>query len=310
MINVISQVFLSETHYNIFKKSGLSVDYGERFPDDELTSKKKYYVLIANGICPVTKSDMDKLPFLKIICIIGAGYDKIDLAGARQRGIAVTYGPGTNTDTVVEHAIAMMLGITRQIHILDNGMRSREWSSLRGDLPTLNKKKLGIVGLGNIGMAIASRCHLAFNMPVGFYNRRQKYDVPYQYFSSTEDLASWSEYLLICTPGGSENADIVNKTVLDNLGCDGYLINIGRGEAVNSDLLISYLRENRIRGAALDVIEDEPVIPVGFLLLKNTLLTPHVAALSPESTDAMLTLVLRNLISFFSGDSLITPVEL
>ncbi len=308
MVHVLSQVEFSENDCQKFVNSGFLIEYKGRFSFDKFSHPEKYKAIIANGIDAITADDMDNMSSLEIICVIGVGYERIDLNGAQKRGVSITHGPGTNTNTVVEHAIALMLALTRRICILDSRVRSGEWYALRKSLPTLNEKKLGVVGLGNIGSAIASRCHLAFNMSIGFHNRSKISGSRYRHFSSPAELAMWADYLIVCTPGGASGCNIIDNVVLDNLGPEGYLINIGRGCAVNNEALLECLRNNRIKGAALDVVDGEPDIPSAFFSLQNILLTPHVAAFSPEAIDAMLTLVLKNLVCYFSQGKLISPV--
>ncbi|MFU2317412.1 2-hydroxyacid dehydrogenase [Rahnella sp. PCH160] len=264
--------------------------------------------IITIGTLGVSAAEIAALPALEIICAQGVGFEHIDLAAAKQRGIQVTHGPGTNSSSVVDHTLALMLAITRRIPQFDAAVRAGEWKKTRWNVDGMSGKRLGIIGLGNIGAQIARRAAGGFDMEVGYHNRRPQDDSPYHYFHSVTELADWADYLVVATPGGANTTRLVNAQVLKALGENGYLINISRGSVVDSDALIASLQRREIAGAALDVVDGEPKVPPAMLALDNLVLTPHVAGRSPESVENMMTLVLSNLDAHFSGKPVMTPV--
>jgi len=262
------------------------------------------------GSIGLSAAEMDSLPNLEIICAEGVGFELIDTEAAKARNIQVTHGPGTNNSAVADHTLALMLAITRRVSYLDHRVRTGKWAQSRITLPGMFGKKLGIIGMGNIGHQIAQRCAGGFNMPVGYFNRRQMTDSPWQYFESRQALAKWADYLVVATPGGKDTLKLVDADVLRELGPDGYLINIARGTVVDTTALIESLRTDSIAGAALDVIDGEPEVPVEMIsMIKNLVLTPHTAGRSPEAMDNMMKLVLANLAAHFGGKAVLTPVK-
>ena len=175
---------------------------------------------------------------------------------------------------------------------------------------SLAGKHLGILGLGAVGMAIAKRAANGFDMTVSYHNRQHRGDVPYTYCSTPTELARTSDFLIIATPGGIGTKHLISKPVLDALGPNGFLVNIARASVIVSTDLISALEQRRIAGAALDVFDAEPHVPEALKSLANVILTPHVAGLSPEATQGTVELVGRNLMAFFSGHPVLTPIEL
>lgn len=264
--------------------------------------------ILTIGTLGVSAAEIAALPALEIICAQGVGFEHIDTVAAKQRGIQVTHGPGTNSSSVVDHTLALMLAITRRIPQFDAAVRAGEWKKTRWNVDGMSGKRLGIIGLGNIGAQIARRAAGGFDMEVGYHNRRPQENSPYHYFDSVAGLAAWADYLVVATPGGANTTRLVNAEVLKALGESGYLINISRGSVVDSDALIASLQRREIAGAALDVVDGEPKVPAEMLALDNLVLTPHVAGRSPESVENMMTLVLSNLGAHFSGKPVMTPV--
>lgn len=260
------------------------------------------------GSLGLSAEQMDQLPGLRIICCLGAGYERVDVAAAAARGIAVTHGPGTNDQSVADHAMALLLALVRDIAVLDRLVRQGQWQQLRQVRPQPSGKRLGILGLGHIGSNIARRGAYGFGMQVAYYSRRQQADVPWQYMDSALDLARWADFLVIATPGGAGTYHLVDDVLLAALGPAGYLVNIARGSVVDNQALIRALQHHHIAGAALDVVEGEPVLPQELCQLDNVLITPHMAGRSPEAMAAVYQRVLANLACQFSGRELVSPV--
>ncbi|MBB6487776.1 2-hydroxyacid dehydrogenase [Rhizobium lusitanum] len=252
----------------------LASDASERVKIIE-TVGESIRAVLTNGSTGLDAKEIAALPKLEIICALGAGYEKVDLAAAGARGIVVTNGPGTNDASVADHAMALLMAIARGIVQADSAARSGEWARSRYPRPMISGKKLGILGLGNIGEQIARRGAGGFGMTVAYHNRKPRDGSPWVYLPSATALAQWSDFMVIATPGGATTTHLVDTTVLDALGVDGFLINIARGSVVDTAALIDALENNRIRGAALDVIEGEPNIPSRAARLKNLILTPQ-----------------------------------
>lgn len=251
--------------------------------------------------------EMAALPHLEIICVIGAGYEHVDLEAAQARGVVVTNGAGVNASSVADHALALLLSMVRDIPRADASVRRGEWSKIMR--PSLAGKRLGILGLGAVGLAIAKRAALGFDMSVSYHNRQPRSDVSYAYCATPSELASASDFFIIATPGGTGTRQLVDKQVLEALGPTGFIVNIARASVVSTADLIDALEHKRIAGAALDVFDDEPHVPDALKALSNVVLTPHVAGLSPEASQGTVQLVADNLLAHFSGQPVLTPVR-
>ncbi|EFV85378.1 D-isomer specific 2-hydroxyacid dehydrogenase [Achromobacter xylosoxidans C54] len=263
-------------------------------------------VVLTRGATGFRADEMAALPRLSLICSLGVGFENIDLAAARARGVQVTHGPGANATSVADHAMALLLGVARHLPQADAWVRQGHWSGFMG--PQVSGKRLGILGLGSIGLEIARRGANGFGMTVGYYSRRARPDCGYAYYDSPRALAEASDFLVVATPGGAETRHLVDAAVLDALGPQGYLVNIARGSVVDTNALIAALAGRRIAGAGLDVVEGEPVVPSALLALDNVVLTPHSAGRSPEAVSATVALFLENAGAHFAGQAVLTPV--
>ncbi|WPP00636.1 2-hydroxyacid dehydrogenase [Pseudomonas sp. HR96] len=251
--------------------------------------------------------EMAALPHLKIICVIGAGYEHVDLAAARAHGLVVSNGAGVNAPSVADHAMALLLALVRDIPRADASVRRGEWAKITR--PSLQGKRLGILGLGAVGMAIARRAG-GFDMAVSYHNRRPRQDVSYEYRESPLALAAGCDFLIVATPGGAQTRSMIDAAALQALGPQGFVVNIARASVTDSAALLQALEQGLIAGAALDVFDDEPQVPDAFKALTNVVLTPHVAGLSPQASEDTVRMVGRNLEAFFNGQPLLTPVAL
>ncbi|WP_338525491.1 2-hydroxyacid dehydrogenase [Pseudomonas batumici] len=265
-------------------------------------------VVLTRGPLGLFADEMAALPKLEIICVLGAGYEKVDLHAAAQRGIVVTNGAGANASPVADHAMALLLSLVRDIPRADASVRRGEWRKLTR--PSLGGKRLGILGMGAVGLAIAQRAALGFGMTVSYHNRRPRTDVDYRYCATVTELALASDFLIVATPGGAGTHALIDRQALEALGPQGFLVNIARASVVATDDLVDALQQGRLAGAALDVFDDEPNVPDVLKGLANVVLTPHVAGLSPEASEATVTLMVENLLAYFSGKPVLTPVAL
>ncbi len=256
----------------------------------------------------VTNSQIDALPKLRAIVHFGVGYETTDVAYARSKGIVVSNTPDVLTDCVADLAVGGLIDVMRRLSSAERFVRRGDWA--RGQYPLATKvsgKRVGILGLGRIGQAIARRL-AGFDMAISYHSRHRVSDVPYAYASSPVMLASSVDALVVATSGGSATAGLVSAEVLDALGPDGYLVNIARGSVVDEPALVSALVEGRLAGAALDVFADEPNVPTPLLDLDNVVLLPHIASATTETRWAMGDLAVRNLRQFLTDGTLLTPV--
>jgi lactate dehydrogenase-like 2-hydroxyacid dehydrogenase len=248
------------------------------------------------------------LPNLEMIACFGVGTDAIDLAAARKRGIKVSYTPDVLTGDVADLAIGLCIAVARMLPQGDVLVRDHKWP--QGTLPLATRffgKRMGIVGLGRIGMAIAKRA-AGFDMEISYHNRTKRLDVPYHYCETVEALAAQSDFLIAAVAGGSGSKAMISSAALIALGPDGYFINIARGSVVDEAALLHALENGVIKGAGLDVYLNEPTIDARFMKLKNVVLLPHIGSGTFETRKAMGKLVRDNLEAHFAGKPLLTPV--
>jgi len=268
---------------------------------------KKFRAVLTIGVIGITPEEIAAMPALELICCMGAGYEGIPLEVTRARGIVTANGAGTNDDCVADHAFGMLISIVRGFRQLDRLCREGVWREQMPQPPNVSGKKLGILGLGTIGQKIARRA-AAFDMEIGYHNRRPREGAAHRYFDDLKSLATWADFLVLAAPGGPSTRHLVNAEVLDALGPQGYLVSIGRGSVVDTEALAAALRDNRIAGAGLDVYESEPKWPEPLVGLDNVLLTPHMAGWSPEATQKSVDRFLANAEGHFAGRGVISPI--
>ncbi|OBB35875.1 2-hydroxyacid dehydrogenase [Mycobacterium sp. 852002-51961_SCH5331710] len=248
------------------------------------------------------------LPNLAVIVNFGVGYDSVDIDAAVRRGIVVSNTPDVLTDAVADTAVGLMIDTLRQFSAADRFVRAGRWP--HGMYPLtreVSNSRVGILGLGRIGSAIAKRLN-AFGCEISYHNRRPVADSPHRYAASAEELARGVDVLIVATAGGGDTANLVDRAVLDALGPDGYLINIARGSVVDEQAMVEALTSGRLGGAGLDVYADEPHVPEPLLGLDNVVVLPHVGSATVQTRAAMAALTLRNLDSFLKTGRLVTPV--
>ncbi|EMS68593.1 Glyoxylate reductase [Triticum urartu] len=227
---------------------------------------------------------IDALPSLEIVASFSVGIDRVDLPKCRERGIRVTNTPDVLTDDVADLAVGLSIAALRKIPQADRYVRAGLWKA-KGDYTLTTRfsgKRVGIIGLGRIGLAIATRVE-AFDCPVNYYQRTKKDYPSYTYYPSVVELAANSDILVVACPLNEQTRHIVNREVIEALGPKGLLINIGRGPHVDEPELVSALVEGRLGGAGLDVFEDEPNVPEALFTLDNVVLVPHDEPNVPEA---------------------------
>ena len=251
---------------------------------------------------------MKALPGLEIVSCYGVGTDAIDLSHARANGIQVTNTPNVLTADVADIGVGLLLAVARQIPHADQYVRDGRWRSANMHLVTrVHGKKVGVVGMGRIGVEVAKRL-AAFDCPIAYVDINQRDDLPYTFVPHLLALAEQSEFLIVTLAGGTSTQGIINAVVLRALGRDGILINISRGSTVDEAALLDALERNVIKGAGLDVFWNEPNIDERFLTLENVVLQPHHASGTVETRQAMGKLVRDNLAAHFARQPLLTPV--
>lgn len=260
------------------------------------------------GEASVPRSLLAQLPQAKVVSVFGVGYDGVDVGAAIEFGIPVTHTPDVLTDDVADLAMGLVLSVGRAVPQADQFVRAGRWPA--GPIALARKvsgARMGIVGLGRIGKAIAQRAK-AFGMSIAYTARSEKPDSGFTFFPSTLELAAHVDFLVAITPGGTGTRHLINAQVLQALGPRGFLINVARGSVVDESALIEALQQGTIAGAGLDVFAHEPQVPEALWRLSNVVLTPHMASATTETRQAMADLAFANMQAGISGQPLRTPV--
>ena len=262
----------------------------------------------STGESRVSAELLAQLPNAKVVSVFGVGYDGVDTAAAIARGVPVSHTPDVLTDDVADLAMGLLISVARKIPLADKYVRDGRWPS---GAMALGRKvtgaRVGIVGLGRIGKAIAKRAQ-AFGMSIAYTARSERADSGYRYFPSARALAAEVDFLVVITPGGAGTRHLIDAGVLAALGAKGYLINVARGSVVDETALVKALQDGVIAGAALDVFESEPNVPDVLWAMPHVVLTPHMASGTSETRQAMADLAFANMQAGLAGKPLLTPV--
>ncbi|WP_181786070.1 2-hydroxyacid dehydrogenase [Streptomyces phytophilus] len=264
---------------------------------------------VTSGRFGVGSELMTALPRLGAVINFGVGYDTTDTALARRRGVLVSNTPDVLTDCVADTALGLTLDLLRGLSAADRFVRAGRWPR-DGGFPLMRKvsgARVGILGLGRIGRAIAAR-FAALGCPVSYHSRRRVPGTAYAYADSPEALAAAVDVLIIATSGGAGTHRLVSRTVLRALGPGGYVINVSRGSVVDEDALVEMLTTGALGGAGLDVFAAEPHVPEALFALDNVVLLPHVGSATVQTRAEMERLTLDNLAGFLERGTLVTPV--
>ncbi|WP_233421920.1 2-hydroxyacid dehydrogenase [Ruegeria profundi] len=276
---------------------------------EALAMPEKITAVATKGDIGLPGEVMAQFPSLRMIAVYGVGVDKIDLAQARDRGIAITTTPGVLTDAVAEQAIALILAATRRIAEGDRHVRTGAWAKGKLGLGySIRGRTLGVLGYGRIGRRIAELAR-AIGMDILYTDLQAVEGEEDAFRSSPAALAQDSDILVIAAAGGSGTDGLVDQKVLAALGPNGLLVNVARGSVVNEEDLIAALNTGGIAGAALDVFQNEPNPRPDLLKMPNVVLTPHLASATIDARLAMGRLVIDNLAAFFHDRPLVTPLE-
>lgn len=263
--------------------------------------------MVVAGEYPLDKALIERLPKLKLIACFTSGYDGIDVAWCQSRGLAVTHAPGVNHEDVADHALGLILAARRMIVSGDAQVRSGAWTAeTRTITPSLKDQRLGIVGLGAIGEAVARRAE-TFRMSVTWWGPREK-PAAWPRADSLIALARDSDILVLACKADETNRGLISGAVIDALGPQGLLVNVARGQLVDEDDLITALTSGRLGQAALDVFETEPTPAARWSGVPNLVLTPHTGGATTAGVQGMLMLLFQNLQAAFADQPLVTPV--
>jgi lactate dehydrogenase-like 2-hydroxyacid dehydrogenase len=267
--------------------------------------------IVSTGSVGLSQALIEALPRLSLFCCYGTGYERVDLAAARKRNIMITHGADANAPDVAELAVGILLASTRRLVRADKMIRRGEWTkripNRFGPIAGLTGGKVGILGLGAIGLEFARRIK-GFDVELGYCNRSKRSDVDYRYFPNVLELATWCDYLIVCLRSDASNRHIINAEVLKALGPRGHLVNISRGWAVNEADVAEALRNDVIEGAALDVYDEEPYEGTELLGLDKLVMTPHFGGGTEHAQRRMTSLVKQNLDNHFDGKPVVSPV--
>ena len=268
-----------------------------------------FEVVVTSAAYGLTAAQIALLPNLRAVCSFGVGYDSIDVAALQQKNIVLSNTPDVLTDCVADLAMGLMIDVSRGISAGDRYIRKGLWGSKQrmGMQVRVSGKRLGILGLGRIGAAIAGRA-IGFNMEIAYHNRSKHPESDYAYLPSVQALAQWADYLVVACPGGAATEHLVDAAVLRALGEHGYLINIARGSIVDEQALVQALDNKQIAGAALDVFEHEPKVSQALMENDSVVLTPHIGSATQETRMEMDKLLLDNVAAFVQEGRLLTAV--
>lgn len=264
--------------------------------------------LVWAGEFPLAPDLMDAIPRLSLIACFTVGYDGVDLDLARARGIAVAHGGAANAEDVADHAIGLMIAHRRWIVAGDRHLRAGGWTiEAKTRTHSMRSARLGIVGMGAIGIAIAERA-AAMKMAIGWWGPREKPGLRWPRAESLAGLARESDILVVAARADDHNRGMIDAKIIGALGPQGLLVNVARGQLVDEAALIGALRDGRLGGAALDVFDPEPTDPAKWAEVPNVVLTPHTGGATHEAVAQMAATLMGNLAAHFAGEALPSPV--
>ena len=264
--------------------------------------------ILAGGMKGPNANLINRLPNLEIISSFSVGFDATDVVAAQARDVIVTHTPEVLTGDVADLAMTFILMAPRRIGEAERFLRDGKWLQGRMELgTTVRGKRLGILGLGRIGKAVARRAEV-LGLHIGYFDIKPMGDLPYRSYLTLLELAAASDILLVACEGGEANRGLVSADVIEAVGPNGFLVNTARGPIVDQTALVSALKAGRLKGAALDVFDGEPQVPAELMAMENVVLTPHIASSTDETRRAMGDLVYDNLRAHFDGKQVLTPV--
>jgi lactate dehydrogenase-like 2-hydroxyacid dehydrogenase len=273
-----------------------------------IEAERDIAAVVVAGEFPLDAALVERLPNLRLVACFTSGYDGIDVDWCRARGLEVTHAPGVNPEDVADHALGLILAARRRINDGDRALRAGGWTRESKTItPSLKGQRLGVVGLGAIGEAVARRAE-AMRMSVAWWGPRDK-AASWPRAASLLDLARDCDILIVACRADDSNRGLISREVIEALGPQGLLVNVARGQLVDEAVLIAALKSGALGQAALDVFEDEPTDPARWVDVPNTVLTPHTAGATTEAVQGMLMLLMQNLEAVLSGKPAVTPAR-
>lgn len=264
--------------------------------------------VVTTGVVGCGRSYFENLPKLEIVACFGTPRGTVDLAAAKERGVAVTNTPDSITEIVADLALGLLIATMRRICESDRFVRAGKWPHGPAPVGTgLSGKTCGIVGLGRIGRGVAKRAE-SFGMTVCYYGPHRKDDVAYAYYSDLESMARLSDCLVVTCWSTPATRKLVDARILDALGPNGFLINVARGPIVDEQALITALQNKKIAGAGLDVFWDEPRVPDALMAMEQVVTVPHIGSSTREIREERGRKLLANLRAHFAGKPVVNPV--
>lgn len=264
--------------------------------------------LIMAGEFQLSPELVDSLPKLGLIACFTVGYDGVDVAAARARGFQLSHAHDANSEDVADQTIGLILAQRRRIVDGDRMLRAGEWKpNSKLITRSVGGARIGIVGLGSIGAAVARRAEV-MRMEVRWWGPNPKPAIAWQRMEDLTELAAWSNILVVAARAHADNEKMISAEVIEALGPDGLLVNVARGQVVDEDALIAALRDGRLGAAALDVYVEEPTPADRWVDVPNTVLTPHTGGATDAAVQRMKEMLLANLAAFYAGEPLATPI--
>ena len=289
-----------------FQAGGLATARAWDLSDDQ---RVRVRAIVHAGEFVLTPEFLSTLPALGLIACVSVGYDGVDVDWCRSRGIEVTHAAGVNAEDVADHAIGLLLAAWRDIPVNDRRVRDGGWRADRRDMsqPGLGGRKLGIVGLGHIGAAVARRAE-TFRLQVSWWGPREK-AAPWPRAADLLTLANESDILVVACRADASNRGLISRQVIEAVGPAGLIVNVARGSVVDEDALIAALKDGRLWRAGLDVFAEEPTPPARWADVPNAVLTPHAAGASTDSVPRLVAQAVENVHCFLAGRPLLSPVD-
>lgn len=316
----MAQIFVTrhipDIGINMLRAAGHTVDISEKdgvLTPDELQAAlkaKPYDAVISLLTDKINKDAFDAVPSAKIFSNYAVGFDNITLSDAEAAGVTITNTPGVLTDTVAEFTVSLMLSVAKRIPEADRFTRAGKYLGWAPEMllgSDLKGKILGILGAGRIGYEVAMRAHHGFGMKVIYNDIKRgeelEKNTKAEYKETTEDVLKEADVVSIHVPLLESTKHLINAERLKLMKPTAYLVNTSRGPVIDEDALVEALKTGVIRGAGLDVFENEPKLAKGLAELENVVVTPHIASASEETRNKMSEIVAQDIIDFLKGET-------
>ncbi|HEX3886952.1 MAG TPA: NAD(P)-dependent oxidoreductase [Phenylobacterium sp.] len=288
-----------------FQSGGLSTARAWELTDEQ---RGRVRSIVHPGEVVLTPEFLSGFPELGLIACVSVGYDGVDVAWCRARGIEVTHARGLNAEDVADHAMGLVLAAWRNIPALDRTVHEGRWvqEDRIGSQPSLGGRTLGVVGLGHIGAAVARRAE-AFRLNVQWWAPRAKSESPWPRAESLLALAQASDILVVCARAEAGNRGMISAQVIEAVGPKGLIVNVGRGSLIDEPAIRTALTDGKLWRAALDVFAQEPTPAELWADTPNAVLTPHTAGSSNEAVSLMVAQAVDNVRRFLAGEAVASP---